>query len=102
MSDVPEMVERCSKAAWDRFNSEHRHGKLVSWADQREDVRDQWRDMQRAALAAMRAPTVAMTQAAADQHPNTDDRAEASYAIAIHDAAETWQAMIDAALGKPQ
>ena len=59
------MIDRVAAAIFDEFDQESDYGDGESgWRYTAEDVRDEWRAIARAAIAAMREPTAEMVEAA--------------------------------------
>lgn len=89
MAEIPEMVLRVAKAM-----------AASAGFDWERCAQNQWCRDAAAGIAAMHEPTAHMTLVAADANPATDDTSKTSYAIAVHDVAEIWYAMISAALAE--
>lgn len=53
-----------------------------------------------AVLEGMRKPTIKMMEAGADLNPSTDCTDPYSYAVAIHETTDIYEAMINAALNE--
>lgn len=90
------MIERAARGAYDMMMSRLPaelaiHGPF-RWDNESEALREDWRASVRAAIAAMREPTEAMVDAAADIDINGE------YRLGERLAAEVWRAMNHAAL----
>lgn len=102
--DGNDMVERVAKAlAWAaRFYTDVSSDQEELWAAHSPEDQEMMRSHARAAIAAMREPTEAMTDAGSDAEEKYEDEVKGGDLTPTrHDLpAAIWRAMADAALGK--
>jgi hypothetical protein len=92
------MIERVARAIADS-DRVHVNIGLPKWKDMTEFNRNNYRFAAKAAIEAMREPTAAMKSRAAKECSTTDLASEQDFQEQYGDV---WDAMIDAALGKPE
>jgi hypothetical protein len=91
-----EMVERVAEAIA-RGRSEGGRKLFVGWANLDPYDKDMWRSAARAAIEAMREPTVDMAEAG-DRSFERDEDSSGDYRIYDADAGKCWRVMVDKAL----
>jgi len=100
-------VERVARAMWERESIRATGRKrLIAWEDEGDDTHSTWMDRARAAIEALREPTMEMVEVGYTEINNNIESwnydSDSGYAVEDIAPTATWRAMIDAALGEPK